>query len=593
MKKLNRLNTTEELITDIRLGKMVVLMDDEDRENEGDLVIAAQSITPEAINFMAREARGLICMPMSRQRCEQLDLPLMVDENRAAYSTNFTLSIEAAEGVTTGISAADRACTIRAASNKNAVPSDIVQPGHIFPLMAQSGGVLVRAGHTEASCDLARLAGFDESAVIVEIINDDGNMARREDLDAFAIKHDLKIGTIADLIHYRLLHEKTVNLLEHGEINTVYGITGSPDLSIAVVSAVNRMVQYKAKAVFRDTILGRHGQHYGYYPMTAEPKIITGDLTSGISGSVNWDIHFNYDGTKCYILDGGTKEILSYSCSPAYDASNMTFDSVKFDLSTQISSTTPRTINMSDDGTILIVSDFSTLYKYTLSTAYDLSTATYSTSNSFAGAIDFYSDGSKLIRTTSNTLYNYNLSTAYDVSTASVAGSVSGLIYNGDYPIEIIQKTVGTNNFTVIQFVAPMLLEFNSSGILTDYETLYPTTFNSYGSQAGKAYNSNATVRYDIENSFSNLGVMSMDVGFGEAQDSVAKSALNTYYPAVTNTGARINTDNWTDINSMTATEVANGASVFYAVAVDTSTFKVVHDTNGVRSIVRNNAGTK
>ena len=223
MKKLNRLNTTEELITDIRLGKMVVLMDDEDRENEGDLVIAAQCITPEAINFMAREGRGLICMPMSKQRCKQLDLPLMVDENRAAYSTNFTLSIEAAEGVTTGISAADRACTVKAAANKNAVPADVVQPGHIFPLMAQSGGVLVRAGHTEASCDLARLAGFDESAVIVEIINDDGNMARREDLDAFAEKHDLKIGTIADLIHYRLLHEKTVNLLEQGEINTDHG----------------------------------------------------------------------------------------------------------------------------------------------------------------------------------------------------------------------------------------------------------------------------------------------------------------------------------------------------------------------------------
>lgn len=380
---------------------------------------------------------------------------------------------------------------------------------------------------------------------------------------------------------------------ENGEINVVYGITGSPDLSIAVVSTDNRIVQYKTKAVFRDTVLGRHGQHYGYYPMTAEPKIITGDLTSTSTlSSVNWDIHFNNDGTKCYILDGDRKEILSYSCSPSYDASSMTFDSVKFDLSTQISSTTPRTINMSDDGTILIVSDFSTLYKYTLSTAYDLSTATYSTSNSFAGAIDFYSDGSKLIRTTSNTLYNYNLSTAYDVSTASVAGSVSGLVYNGDYPVEIVQNTVGTHNFTVIQFVATMLLEFNSSGNLVDYETTYPSTFSSYGSQAGKAYNSNATVRYDIENAFSNIGVMSMDVGFGEAQDSTPKSAINAYYPAVTNTGARINTDNWTDINSMTATEVANGASVFYAVAVDTSTFKVIHDTNGVRSIVRNNAGT-
>lgn len=223
MTTLNQLNTTEELIADIRQGKMVILMDDEDRENEGDLVIAAQCITPEAINFMAREGRGLICMPMSKQRCKQLDIPLMVDNNRASHGTNFTLSIEAAEGVTTGISAADRARTVQAAANKNALPGDIVQPGHIFPLMAQPGGVLVRAGHTEASCDLARLAGFDESAVIVEIINDDGNMARREDLDVFAAKHNLKIGTIAELIHYRLLHEKTVELVEQGDINTDHG----------------------------------------------------------------------------------------------------------------------------------------------------------------------------------------------------------------------------------------------------------------------------------------------------------------------------------------------------------------------------------
>lgn len=223
MSKLRPLNTTEELIADIRQGKMVILMDDEDRENEGDLVIAAQCITPEAINFMAREGRGLICMPMSKQRCHQLQLPLMVDDNRASHGTNFTLSIEAAEGVTTGISAADRARTVQAAASMSAEPTDIVQPGHIFPLMAQPGGVLVRAGHTEASCDLARLAGFDESAVIVEIINDDGNMARREDLDVFAEKHNLKIGTIADLIHYRLLHEKTIERVEQGEINTDHG----------------------------------------------------------------------------------------------------------------------------------------------------------------------------------------------------------------------------------------------------------------------------------------------------------------------------------------------------------------------------------
>lgn len=220
---MGQLNSTKELIDEIRQGRMVILMDDEDRENEGDLVIAAECITPETINFMAREGRGLICMPMSKARCEQLDLPLMVDDNRASHGTNFTLSIEAATGVTTGISAADRARTVQAAANKAAVPADIVQPGHIFPLMAQPGGVLVRAGHTEASVDLARLAGFDASAVIVEIINDDGNMARRDDLDLFAKKHNLKIGTIADLIHHRLMYDKTIEAIEHGMIQTDHG----------------------------------------------------------------------------------------------------------------------------------------------------------------------------------------------------------------------------------------------------------------------------------------------------------------------------------------------------------------------------------
>ena len=223
MQQERPLNSIDELIADMRMGKMVVLMDDEDRENEGDLVMAAECVTAEAINFMAREGRGLICMPMSRRRCELLDLPLMVDNNRASHGTNFTISIEAAEGVTTGISAADRARTVQVAASKQARPEDIVQPGHIFPLMAQPGGVLVRAGHTEASCDLARLAGFDESAVIVEIINDDGNMARRQDLDRFAEKHNLKVGTIADLIHYRLLHEKTVEVRESGVVRTDHG----------------------------------------------------------------------------------------------------------------------------------------------------------------------------------------------------------------------------------------------------------------------------------------------------------------------------------------------------------------------------------
>lgn len=218
-----RLNTTEELIEDIRQGKMVILMDDEDRENEGDLVMAASQVRPADINFMAAEGRGLICMPMSRERCQQLNLPLMVGVSGAQFGTNFTMSIEAAEGVTTGISAADRARTIQAAVAPNAKPSDIVQPGHIFPIMAQPGGVLSRAGHTEASCDLSRLAGYESAAVIVEIMNEDGTMARRPDLEKFAEKHNLKIGTIADLIHYRIATEKTVESIATRKVNTDYG----------------------------------------------------------------------------------------------------------------------------------------------------------------------------------------------------------------------------------------------------------------------------------------------------------------------------------------------------------------------------------
>lgn len=218
-----KLNTIEEIIDDIRQGKMVILMDDEDRENEGDLIMAAEQVRPEDINFMAKHARGLICLTLTEERCQQLNLPLMVNDNRAQHSTNFTLSIEAAEGVTTGISAADRARTVRAAVARNAKPSDIVQPGHIFPLMAQPGGVLSRAGHTEAGCDLARLAGFDASSVIVEIMNEDGTMARRPDLEKFAEEHDLKIGTIADLIQYRSVNEKTVECIASRKVNTIYG----------------------------------------------------------------------------------------------------------------------------------------------------------------------------------------------------------------------------------------------------------------------------------------------------------------------------------------------------------------------------------
>lgn len=217
------LNSAAEIIEDIRQGKMVILMDDEDRENEGDLILAAECVTPAAINFMARYGRGLICLTLTEDRCKQLRLPLMVDQNNSPYATNFTVSIEAAEGVTTGISAADRARTVQAAVAQDAKPADLVMPGHIFPLKAKSGGVLNRAGHTEAGCDLARLAGFEPAAVIVEILNEDGTMARRPDLEKFAAEHGLKMGTIADLIEYRSLKEKTVERKAHCKLPTAHG----------------------------------------------------------------------------------------------------------------------------------------------------------------------------------------------------------------------------------------------------------------------------------------------------------------------------------------------------------------------------------
>lgn len=216
-------NTVEEIIEDIRLGKMVILLDDEDRENEGDLVMAATHVRPEDINFMITHARGLVCLTLSKDRCQQLNLPLMVDQNGAQHGTNFTLSIEAVSGITTGISAAERAHTIRTAVAPHAKPADIVQPGHVFPLMAQPGGVLHRAGHTEAGSDLSRLAGLEPASVICEIINDDGTMARRPDLEKFAEKHGLKIGTIADLIHHRMTNEQTVERLSQETIETEYG----------------------------------------------------------------------------------------------------------------------------------------------------------------------------------------------------------------------------------------------------------------------------------------------------------------------------------------------------------------------------------
>ena len=217
------LNSIQEIISDISEGKMVVLMDDEDRENEGDLILAAEKVSPEAINFMATHARGLICLALNDERCKRLGLEQMVKNNGTELGTAFTGSIEAASGVTTGISAADRSTTIQAAVKKDAVAEDIVQPGHVFPIKAQSGGVLTRAGHTEAGTDLASLAGFDPSAVIVEIMNDDGTMARRGDLEKFAQKHDLKIGTIADLIHYRNTSERSINLVDKTKIESEEG----------------------------------------------------------------------------------------------------------------------------------------------------------------------------------------------------------------------------------------------------------------------------------------------------------------------------------------------------------------------------------
>ncbi|MCB0376994.1 MAG: 3,4-dihydroxy-2-butanone-4-phosphate synthase [Bdellovibrionales bacterium] len=206
------MHSAKELIEDIRNGKMVILVDDEDRENEGDLVLAADFVTPQAINFMAKEARGLICLALSAQQIEQLGIPLMVGDHRnnSPNKTAFTVSIEAASGVSTGISAADRAHTIRVASNPSAKPLDVIMPGHIFPIRAQRGGVLKRAGHTEGSVDLARLAGLNSAAVICEIMREDGTMARLPDLKEFAQTHGLKIGTIEDLIRYRLENETLI-----------------------------------------------------------------------------------------------------------------------------------------------------------------------------------------------------------------------------------------------------------------------------------------------------------------------------------------------------------------------------------------------
>ena len=216
-------NNIIEIIEDIKNGKMVIILDDESRENEGDLICAADLVTPEIINFMASKGRGLICLPMSTNLCDKYDLQMMTSNNKAANRTAFTVSIEAAEGITTGISAADRAYTIRTAVNKDSKASDIVQPGHIFPLKAMEGGVLSRAGHTEAACDLAKLAGLQSAGVICEIMNDDGTMARRDDLIKFGKDNNIKVGTIADLIDYRLSSDSTVEAIHEKNVSNEFG----------------------------------------------------------------------------------------------------------------------------------------------------------------------------------------------------------------------------------------------------------------------------------------------------------------------------------------------------------------------------------
>jgi 3,4-dihydroxy 2-butanone 4-phosphate synthase/GTP cyclohydrolase II len=217
------ISSTEEIIAEMRAGRMVILVDDEDRENEGDLVLAAEHVTPEAINFMAKHARGLVCLTLTEARCKQIGVAQMARDNKSQYSTAFTVSIEAAVGVTTGISAHDRARTVQAAVARNAGPDDIVQPGHVFPITAKPGGVLVRAGHTEAGCDLAQMAGFEPSSVICEILKDDGSMARLPDLMIFAQEHGLKIGTIADLIHYRSRNETLIERSFSKPVHSAHG----------------------------------------------------------------------------------------------------------------------------------------------------------------------------------------------------------------------------------------------------------------------------------------------------------------------------------------------------------------------------------
>jgi 3,4-dihydroxy 2-butanone 4-phosphate synthase/GTP cyclohydrolase II len=309
-------NTIDEILEDLRRGRMAVIMDDEDRENEGDLIMAADCVRPEDVNFMARYGRGLICLTLTRERCRQLRLPLMVSDTDSTHRTNFTLSIEAAEGVTTGISAHDRAHTVKTAVSPNARPEDLRQPGHIFPLMAQPGGVLSRAGHTEAGCDLARLAGFSPAAVIVEILNDDGTMARRPDLELFARTHQLKIGTIADLIRYRLKNERSVERIYEAGVETEYGAFKlacyedhvNKTVHIALVkgdlnSTLPPLVRVHIQEALRD-VVGVHNERLGW-PLRAAMRRVASE-PSGVIVILRPEESPRHFMDSVLLLDGST-----------------------------------------------------------------------------------------------------------------------------------------------------------------------------------------------------------------------------------------------------------------------------------------------
>src|SRR5690242_2719029 len=267
-----------EIIGELRAGRVVILVDDEDRENEGDLVFAADFVSAEKINFLAKHGRGLICMPITEAHAARLGLRPMVEHNRSRHGTNFTVSIEAAEGISTGISAHDRALTIKIASSEKAAPQDIVQPGHVFPLIARPGGVLVRAGHTEACCDLARLAGLTPAAVLCEIMRDDGSMARLPDLVPFAAEHGLRIGTIADLIEYRGRHESLVQRTFERDLDTAWGrfhLVAFRDLALG--------------AVHLALVLGRYAPEDEVLVRVHEPLSVV-DLLDAGPGTHSWGV---------------------------------------------------------------------------------------------------------------------------------------------------------------------------------------------------------------------------------------------------------------------------------------------------------------